>query len=360
VERDDIHALGTTFRGAIMLVRTVFVATLITAYCCSAFCAAGAPDLVIKNEFIEVGTSKEFGGAITYVAVRGSGRNLVNNHDKGRQIQQSIYAGDMVDRKKEGQRSNWSPWPWNPVQAGDSHGNKSKMLEARSDGQEIYTKVQPMLWDMNNELAEAYYETWVTLDGPVVHVRNTVTCFRTDNRWNVALKELELPAVYTIGALDKLYTYGGSKPWTDDTLTVIPPVYPSKKFDSTEKWAANVNDDKWGLGVYNAQAEYCLGMFAGKPPGESGDDSTGYIAPVRRVALNKNSVFSYDYFLIVGTLDEIRAFVYTKEGKKPATVFHPTPPVAGPGAKAKQVALLAIPAVLVITVVVVLLRQVLA
>lgn len=285
-----------------------------------AIAAPGDPDLKIANDSIEVGVSKDFGGAITWLALAGSDRNLINNHDKGRQVQQSYYAGERLDRTDEGQSKSWSPWPWNPVQAGDAHGNKSKVLEARSDGEEIYTKVQPMLWDMNNELSQSHYETWIRLKDNTVHVRNKLTCFRDKgDRWGVRESNQELPAVYTIGALSTLYTYDGDAPWTNAPLTIIEPKpypgYPWPSWTGQEKWAANVNAEKWGVGVYTPIAERFVGGFHGDPPGETGDACTGYISPLKKVTLKHNSVFEYEYYLIVGELDEIRAFVYAKEGK---------------------------------------------
>ncbi len=283
--------------------------------------APGNPDLKIANAEIEVGVSKAFGGAVTWLAVPGTHRNLINNHDKGRQVQQSYYAGERLDRTDEGQSESWSPWPWNPVQAGDTHGNKSKIIEARSDEDEIYTKVQPMLWDMDNELSESYYETWITLEGNAVKVRNKLTCFRSEgDRWGERLSDQELPAVYTIGALATLYTYDGDAPWTHAELTIIEPNpypgYPWPKWTGQEKWAANVDADRWGVGVYTPIADHFVGGFHGDPPGETGDACTGYISPLKKMTLKRDSVFEYEYFLIVGPLDDIRAFVYAKEGKE--------------------------------------------
>lgn len=324
---------------------------------CSAFAAPGDPDLTLRNDFIEVGISKDFGGAITYLSVRGQGRNLINNHDKGRQVQQSVYAGDPIDRKSEGQRENWSPWPWNPVQAGDAYGNKSNIIEATAAENQIYTKVQPMLWDMNNELAEAYYETWITLEGPVVHVRNTLTCFRTDNRWNVTERDQEMPAVFGIGALDHIFAYQGGQPWTSGGLTRLPNTFPPKRYGFPEKWAAVVNAENWGFGVYSPDAEELLAAFHGTPPGETADDPTGYLAPISRETLDKNTVFSYEYALIAGTLDEIRAYAYLQEGHTPASAFNPVPPAPAPSQKLKALAVLGLPIVVVIAVLVVVLRR---
>jgi len=299
--------------------RPFVIAAWFFASLSAAIAAPGDPDWKIANDRIEVGISKDFGGAITWLAVAGTNRNLINNHDKGRQVQQSYYAGQPLDRTAEGQSRSWSPWPWNPVQAGDTYGNKSIVIEARADNKEIYAKVQPLLWDMNNDLSESYYETWITLADNTVHVRNKLTCFRTDNRWESRPCDQELPAVYTIGALATLITYEGDAPWTSAELTVIKPKpypgYPWPTWTGQEKWAANVDEQKWGVGVYNGQAERFVGGFHGEPPGETGDACTGYISPLRTVTLEKDSTFEYDYTLIVGTLDAIRGFAYAQQKK---------------------------------------------
>jgi hypothetical protein len=53
-----------------------------------------------------------------------------------------------------------------------------------------------------------------------------------------------------------------------------------------------------------------LAGLAGKPGGEFNDESTSYIAPVKKEILNKTSVFEYDYYIIIGSLEEIRSKVY--------------------------------------------------
>jgi hypothetical protein len=80
---------------------------------------------------------------------------------------------------------------------------------------------------------------------------------------------------------------------------------------------AFVDDSDWGVGVYSPQATKFLAGRAGKAGKESKDGSTNYIAPVCVEKLMKNSVFEYTYYLIVGTLDEIRAEIYKiHEGAK--------------------------------------------
>jgi hypothetical protein len=134
----------------------------------------------------------------------------------------------------------------------------------------------------------------------------------------VELRSQELPAVYTIADLFRLKTYEGPEPFTQAPVKEIlnngPPWRSWGEAEPTEKWAALVNDDLWGVGVYNKDTEFFTGGFHGTPGGSEFDASTGYVSPLRKVALEKQDSLAYEYDLIVGTVDEIRAFVYAAEG----------------------------------------------
>lgn len=50
-------------------------------------------------------------------------------------------------------------------------------------------------------------------------------------------------------------------------------------------------------------------MF-GEPGHDSADAFTSYIAPIKKEVLNKNSIYEYSYYIIVGSIERIRAEVY--------------------------------------------------
>ena len=86
---------------------------------------ADEPQLNHKFEFINngevcVGVDLNAGGAIAFLSTGSQAEqdNWVNIHDLGRYIQQCYYAGKEVDRRDEGQHERFSPWKWNPIQAG--------------------------------------------------------------------------------------------------------------------------------------------------------------------------------------------------------------------------------------------------
>jgi hypothetical protein len=133
----------------------------------------------------------------------------------------------------------------------------------------------------------------------------------------------ELPAVYVNGPWYRLMTYAGDKPFTGDALTRIqnkvePGKFPWARWQATENWAALVDDDDWGLGLWHPDVYRFFGGFIGKPgAGGSKDNPTGYIGPARLEILDHNIVYEYNYVLILGGLQEIRRYVYA-HAKRPA------------------------------------------
>ena len=140
--------------------------------------------LYLESEGMKVGFDLEAGGSIGFLSHRKFARNMVNTHDKGRYIQQSYYAGQHIDRQKDGQHKAWSPWCWNPIQGGDAFLNKSKLEVSKIDPKkgEAYLKCLPMQWDMKNKQADATMEQWVTIlkGGNVLKVRNKFTIHSID------------------------------------------------------------------------------------------------------------------------------------------------------------------------------------
>lgn len=277
---------------------------------------AATNEAVLNNGTLTVKFDLTRGGAISYISRSDKPRNLVNIADEGRYIQQSYYAGKSLNRQAEGQSPHWSPWSWNPIQVGDAFRNRAKILDQKTDKNTCYVKCIPMLWDMNNKPAEADMEQWTELRGNVVHVRNRLTCHRTHDPYGENVEnDQELPAVYPISALNHLYTYQGSAPFTEAPIDNPKVVNLSSGFwgvytNVTEHWMAFVNDQKWGMGVYNAGCIRFLAGRSGKPGCEATDSSTSYIAPVKKSSLGKNTIYEYQYDVIVGTLDEIRSKIY--------------------------------------------------
>jgi hypothetical protein len=227
-------------------------------------------------------------------------------------VQQSYYAGQPVDREAEGQNARWSPWPWNPVGAGDAYGNGAVVLASSITPTTMYVKTQPLLWDMYRQYCQCVLETWITLEGRRVRVHNKLTTFRTDNRWGVVAQGQELPATYLIADLSRVISYTGSQPFTWGPTSVIPKskTFIWSQWTTFENWGACADTANFGVGVYNPGRTFFLGGLFGDPAGGSTSYDTCYVGPGEVVPLDKTSTFEYDYWLIMGTIGQIRQEVY--------------------------------------------------
>ena len=181
-----------------------------------------------------------------------------------------------------------------------------------------------MQWALNNVPGECTFETWITLDGATAHVRNRLVNHRADTTQYRAFSQ-ELPALYTIGKLYHLVSYDGDKPYTNAPIRRLENNGPPwTDWKATEHWAALLDDDNWGLGIYHPNLYQFIGGFHGTPnTGGPTDNSTGYIAPVREEILDHNITYDYDYVLILGKLEAIRAYAtkHQPQDTRPDYVF---------------------------------------
>jgi hypothetical protein len=276
----------------------------------------------IENDQIRVGVDLNIGGAITHASSKKTGENLINSWDWGRQIQMSCYSGPANYKREGKQKSeNWANFPWNPVQAGDHFGTPSKVLEHSNDGKTIYLKCIPMLWPMKDDAAECIFETWIELDGAAFKFRGRITNQRSDKTAYGPYPQ-ENPAVYTNGKWHRLMTYVGDKPFENAALTevrkTIQEPWPWMKWIPSEHWSALVDDNNFGIGVWSPQSGNFDGGFSGtRGKGGPKDAPAGYMAPMQHTILDHNIANEYSATFIVGTLDEIRAYVYTHADKNP-------------------------------------------
>ena len=249
--------------------------------------------IYIQNDDVRLGVLRSHGGAIGYLARRGSKFNVLNHYDHGRLIQQSFY-GDKDE-------SRWvdKPWRYNPVQGGDYQGNEAELLKLTSTDSMVYTKTIPRHWASGKLLKECTMEQWVTLEGPIVKVR-----YRFSYKGSKAhsRRHQETPAMFVAPELGTLVTYSGKKPWTGGKLTYKSPGWPNEPLNLAENWAAYVGKDAKGVGVFvPGTTEATCYRFKG---GQGSDCS--YIAPLQTFALTPNLTFSYTAYFTLGDVPTIR------------------------------------------------------
>jgi hypothetical protein len=293
---------------------------------------AQSVDAFLENSTLKIGVNAgSYGGAIVWFS-GSDGANLVNTFDKGREIQQSFYAGDSITAAN--QSPTWSPWSWNPIMVGDYAGNVSPVLALNKSAGQIYVKTQPLLWDRNNQLSQSHMEQWISLHPTmpnVVTVDCRFTCFRDANdAWGApAMRDQELPALYFVSTLNTIKAYTGNAPWTNGELATIPNspssgTFPWSYYDPTEPWTACVDANGSGVGVYTPIATgFLAGKYGDGVTTNPFDVSTMYVAPLGQYAFEADTVFSYRFYLILDNLPAIREAVYTLRN---ATETVPPPP----------------------------------
>ncbi|MEI9898227.1 MAG: hypothetical protein WDN28_31320 [Chthoniobacter sp.] len=191
----------------------------------------------LDDGVIRLGVDLEIGGAITWLSRSGDTTNLINSYDWGRQVQMSYYAGPVpfISGAKHPAKY-WEGLGWNPIQVGDAYGHRSRLLEQRNDGHSLYVKCIPMQWPLEDVPGECTFESWLELEGPVVHARCRLVNARSDRTLYPARTQ-ELPAVYTNGPWHRIISYTGARPFAHDATTQLearpPPHWDS--WNATEK-----------------------------------------------------------------------------------------------------------------------------
>ena len=273
---------------------------------------APAPRMTfLDNGEVRIGMDLALGGAVTFISSKDHPGNIINSADLGRQIQMSHYSGPWpfeVGNQKP--HPAWAGLGWNPIQTGDCYLNPSKVIEHRNDGKELYIKCIPMQWPLNNVPGDCLFETWTTLKGPVIEMRYRCTNQRSDKTVYRPCPQ-ELPAVYAISKLWRLMSYTGNQPFTQDSLTQVTndwrKPWPWTRFVATERWAALVDDDHWGLGVFkNDGGEFHGGIYGDARSDDPKHGSTAYVAPIHLENFDHNIVYEHRTAFMVGKLADLR------------------------------------------------------
>lgn len=283
--------------------------------------APAVPRLVVLgNNRLRVGIDLVAGGAITFLTDGSKGANMINNFDLGRQLQTSLYSGPVpyVQNGKQPMYV-WRNLGWNPVQTGDVHNNPATVVGYQQfDSTRLYVKTIPLIWPLLNETAECVMEHWLELRGNVVHVRSRTQINRRDTTQYEARIQ-EAPCVYLNGPYNQIVTYNGSQPFTNAPITNFSTEKDLTTRHATENWTAMLDKSGRGLGLHVPnQYRFVTGFLGESVNGTEFDDPSSYQAATPFAVMDYNGVFEYEYNLIVGTVADIRAFVYAQP--RPATL----------------------------------------
>lgn len=270
---------------------------LLTTSACVATGTGDETEYYIDNGSVRLGVDLGGGGSVFYFAESATGRNLLNHADKGRYVQQSYYGN------ADGSVWSGQPWVWNPVQGGGSHHQPASVLERELDRERIWIRSLPKHQATGEDITDALMEETITLEGRTAHIRYR---FEYRGETDHGPSHQELPAVFADYDLPNLVVYKGELPWTGGELTSTVPGWPNQLTRSDENWAAYVDDEGWGLGVYFPGTRE-LTMY--RHPGDGGPTGGGcsYFAPIQTFPVTSGLVYEYDIYLTIGYLEEIRS-----------------------------------------------------
>ncbi len=275
----------------------------------------------VENLRYKLGIRLIWGGGVNYLEDKQSDikrlKNLVNQADTGRLIQQSYYGVMENDEYKPG-NYNGTKWCYNPVQGGDVKGNHSRIIDVVVTEYSVYVKSQPMDWGHDNQITPSYMENTYTLYSDRVQVDNRFVDF---SGWTHRMTSQEVPAFYTVSYLNTFSFYNGTKPWTNDTMSYRDNLnfwgdstwhgdctFRLRKSNS-ETWCAWTNPkDDFGIGLYVPNADsFLAGRHAFNNSKESTNGATNYVAPVNFILIKSFEALEYSYLITTGSLAEIRS-----------------------------------------------------
>ncbi|GAB3576821.1 hypothetical protein GCM10027578_43430 [Spirosoma luteolum] len=277
--------------------------------------------LFLTNDKVRVGIDLNMGGAINYLAEAGTSENMINNFDLGRQLQTSLYAGPFpysVNGKQPVEK--WRNLGWNPVQTGDYYNNPSQIVSYQQDQNRLYVKTIPLIWPLLNEPADCVMEHWIELQGNTVRVRCRTTVNRADTTQYEARTQ-ETPCVYLNSPWYRMVTYSGQQPYTNAAVTETTEQDIVTRFAS-ENWVALLNKDGRGVGLYRpSEYRYRTAGFGQPKVGGEFDVTSTYMNSDSFILIDYNGTYEFEYTLVLGSLTDIRQFVYAQPRPAPKPNF---------------------------------------
>ena len=257
------------------------------------------PHVFIDNGEVRLGIDLSAGGSIFHFGESDGGANLLNHYDKGRFIQQSYYGDE------DGSRWAGRPWRWNPVQGGGYRDEPAEVLAFDVEETRLRVRSIPRHWATGEPVDSTRMVSMIRLDGPVAHIR---FAFQYNGDTAHASRHQELPAVFVDADYPYLVRYDGDAPWTGGELSRDVPGWPNERREATEHWAAYVDEEDFGIGVFFPGTDTMTTYrFEGNGTAGPTGSACSYFSPIRSFAVTPGLRFQYDVYLTIGSVDEIRA-----------------------------------------------------
>ena len=283
--------------------------------------------VVIGNEnAIGVNYAKKEGAKLVADRV-----NLINQSTAGRSAQVSLYGKNVDDEtySRGIYRTTKKEWPYNPVQCGDQWDTHSEVVDYKIGKDEIYVKTRPRDW-ASCVSTKSYIECRYSISGKVVKAENRyfdwtgLTHDKYDENGELVSnkRNQEVPALSAVVPLNTMVLYEGDDPWTGKNLTYLKDLGywsvasgQAGKYLSTtkarESWAAWVNADDFGLGLYVPDIEKAVAgrhlnynlSFTGLADAQI---QFNYLTFLGVFALETYEPLSYEFYLTADNVTQMR------------------------------------------------------
>ncbi|MCK8491311.1 hypothetical protein M0L20_05570 [Spirosoma sp. RP8] len=219
---------------------------------------------------------------------------------------------------------------FNPNEAGDDFMNSGQLLKFGRISSGFYTKTRPPIYGQNRLYVgdQVIFEKWGTLDDRALDLHYQSTFNRTSYAGRHVTKSQENPCLYVNG-LRVFKWYDGDRPYSNDGVTTIAPeTGPSNRNGVgknggrpngvylSEPWIWVGGTDGFGIGLMlkdNIKAAYGFwgdGGFDAANPSMGGTYASITSSPAE--ILDNNIIWRHTAKVIVGTVDEVRAYVYAQ------------------------------------------------
>lgn len=267
----------------------------------------------IENTRYRVGLDLMRGAATFHISsAAANAKSVVNAHDEGRLVQQSVYGND------EDPSTTCYNWPWNPIQAGDIWGQRSELIDFRLNVPPqlpgAMSTVHPRNWYGGQLMRDVVMRQEVTLYSQHIHYRMHLVYTGTVTH---RAKQQEVPAFYVHRRFAKLYYYDGPAPYTGAAIKSLWPniwyewYNGSTQVTLAEKWVIledPITKEAVGLLVPSAPTAIAFRFGYGDGNPDPHGSATTYVAPIAVYGHQPGMVTTYDFYVATGTVTWLRNF----------------------------------------------------
>jgi hypothetical protein len=247
----------------------------------------------LDNGTLRIGVNRSAGGAIGLLSESGRSLNYLDTYDLGRYLQQSWYGTE------DGSNWNGKPWRWNPVQAGGWEGAPAELLDFQVEENTIRASSHPRHWASGELLRDVTLSQVVRLEKNVLRVTYTMSYSGTVSH---PAYHQELPALFVHPSCSQLHFI----PKGETTPTRVSPGWPNQTHDLALPWVAYLDEGGRGIGMcVPGVSEITCYRFAGDAANRD-KAACSYVAPVKTMAITPGFTHTYEVYLTLGNLAEIR------------------------------------------------------